>query len=190
MSRVKVLNALPISLLTQTLSKNPLHVGERAMYTVDSSQEFSLQFDQNEQRYSLCSAKSNLSSLLDIQNIVQASGEPQNLVCLGQSEADPELWQEGPQILSTQSLELPGKQKIHFKQGDRVLYCDGVKQLKTEQAIYQVVAISPKSNPKQLFLIMLTCNKFKDGYYQKEQKQQIGEITLLSFDAQEDAQSQ
>lgn len=48
MSRVKVLNALPISLLTQTLSKNPLRVGERVVYTVDSSQEFSLQFDQNE----------------------------------------------------------------------------------------------------------------------------------------------
>lgn len=44
------------------------------------------------------------------------------------------------------------------------------------------MAISPKNKPTLLFLVLLTCNKFKDGYYQKEQKQQIGEITLLSFD--------
>lgn len=75
MSPVKALNALPISLLTQSLSKNPLRVGERVIYTEDTSQEFCLKFEENEQKYSLSSSKSNLSSLLDIQNTCQAGGE-------------------------------------------------------------------------------------------------------------------
>ena len=68
MSSVQALNALPISLLTPSLSQNPLRVGERVIYTEDTSQEFCLKFEEKEQKYSLSSSKSNLSSLLDIQN--------------------------------------------------------------------------------------------------------------------------
>ncbi|CAL5984571.1 Conserved_hypothetical protein [Hexamita inflata] len=131
----------------------------------------------SESKLSLFTVPSVSASLLQINN--STSVPPQTpLKLVSQNVTNEQHYQPGPQILKTQTLTTKKNDVLSFKIGDKSVYCQQKVHMQFNEAVYQMLEIEAENDN---YILVLTCDKYKNGYYGQKKEFEVAQIYLCQM---------
>ncbi|CAL6006710.1 Conserved_hypothetical protein [Hexamita inflata] len=172
---MNIIAQCPLTIQTSILSSNPVKIGFSLISVDGSSQQFLI--GRQENKLSLFTVPSVSASLLQINQ--PTSVPPQTpLKLVSNNITNEQHYQPGPQILKTQTLTTTKNFVLSFKTGDKSVYFQQNILMQFNEAVYQILEIEAENN---YYLLVLTCDKYKNGYYGQKKEFEVAQLYMCQM---------